>query len=196
MVRKKLLLSLALILSVGLVGCGGESLKAQFIAVPTAGSIPVNVQFTDLSEGEIDTWEWDFDGDGTVDSNLKHPHYTYTDSGKYTVSLTVRGVAGNAFETKENYLDLAPSACQADFTANTTQGKGVSEIHFIDLSYGEITSWEWDFNGDKIIDSREQNPDYKYESDGNYSVTLNVSGDSCSDTLTKRNYIEIIGCRA
>ena len=46
---------------------------------------PVSVQFTDLSTAgsfPITSWSWDFDNDGTEDSNEQNPVYTYTEAGK------------------------------------------------------------------------------------------------------------------
>ena len=52
------------------------------------------VTFTDKSQGEIDKWEWDFDGDGVVDSYEQNPTYQYLDDGIYDVTLTVSGPSG------------------------------------------------------------------------------------------------------
>jgi len=43
-----------------------------------------------------------------------------------------------------------------------------------DLSYGEITSWLWDFDDDTT--SNEQNPLHRYEKSGDYVVVLTVKG--------------------
>ncbi|MFC1607025.1 PKD domain-containing protein [Candidatus Latescibacterota bacterium] len=47
-------------------------------------------------------------------------------------------------------------------------------VAFKDLSYGEITSWEWDF-GDKTT-STEQHPIHTYEKAGDFVVILNIKG--------------------
>ncbi len=48
-------------------------------------------------------------------------------------------------------------------------------VAFKDLSYGNITSWKWDF-GDGTT-STEQNPIHRYEKPGtNYVVILEVEG--------------------
>ena len=192
MTRIMLILSLVLLVSVVLLGCTPPP-EAQFTALPTTGCAPKEVQFTDLSEGNIDTWEWDFDNDGQVDSTLQNPQYTYDNSGTYTVSLTVSGPGGSDSEAKIAYLEFVPP-CRADFTAEPTFGEGSTKVQFSDLSTGEITSWAWDFNGDGVIDSTEQNPAYLYSRNGRYSVALTIVGPSCEDTLTKRNYIEIVEC--
>lgn len=52
------------------------------------------VAFTDQSDGEINTWEWNF-GDGTT-STEQHPIHQYQNAGKYVVVLWVEGAAGKS----------------------------------------------------------------------------------------------------
>lgn len=75
---------------------------ANFIAVPTQGEAPLNVQFTDISisGGEIIDWSWDFDGDGVEDSDLSNPSFIYEEDGVYDVSLTIE----DEFATIETML--------------------------------------------------------------------------------------------
>lgn len=75
---------------------------ADFVASPTAGAAPLQVQFTDLSSGQVDAWLWDF-GDGFT-GTLQNPLHTYTLSGTFTVSLTVRGPGGSDIEVKGEYI--------------------------------------------------------------------------------------------
>ncbi len=84
-------------------------LVADFSATPLSGEVPLTVTFTDLSSGEITLWEWDFDNNGTVDSNDPNPTFTYTDAGIYSVKLTISdGAKGQAIELKENYITVSP----------------------------------------------------------------------------------------
>jgi PKD repeat protein len=55
-------------------------------------------------------------------------------------------------------------------------------VDFYDESPGAI-SWEWDVDGDDIIDYTEQNPTHVYSEPGLYDVVLNVSNGT--ETLTK-----------
>ena len=48
----------------------------------------MKVDFLDNSVGAT-AWEWDVDGDGTVDYTTKNPSHTYTDANKYDVSLKI-----------------------------------------------------------------------------------------------------------
>jgi PKD repeat protein len=66
---------------------------AAFSAVPGSGAAPLSVEFTDWSQGDPTSWEWDF-GDGFTSSE-QNPTHTYTKEGSFTVTLTV----ANAFGT-------------------------------------------------------------------------------------------------
>ena len=87
-------------------------IKSAFSASPTEGLKPLTVNFSDTSVmangGAIASWSWDFNNDGIIDSTLQNPTFTYTNTGKYTVSLTVTDLLGNSdTETKKDYIDVA-----------------------------------------------------------------------------------------
>jgi PKD repeat protein len=75
---------------------------ADFTANPTSGPFPLTVNFADQSAGQISSWSWDF-GDSSS-STEQNPSHTYTDSGTYTVSLTVTGPLGSDIETKTDFI--------------------------------------------------------------------------------------------
>jgi PKD repeat protein len=77
-------------------------IEADFEGNPTSGQAPLMVGFTDLSEGDIDTWAWDF-GDGNT-AAVQNPSHEYTGTGSFTVSLTINGPAGSSTETKADYI--------------------------------------------------------------------------------------------
>jgi PKD repeat protein len=77
---------------------------ANFVGRPLSGVAPVPVQFTDSTQGIIDTYAWDF-GDGG-DSAEENPAHTYTRPGVFTVSLTASGPAGADAETKPDYITV------------------------------------------------------------------------------------------
>jgi trimeric autotransporter adhesin len=81
-------------------GGGGEPPVASFTAVPSSGVAPLTVQFTDTSTGTVDSREWDFQNDGTVDSTAAAPTFTYTSANTYTAKLTVTNTAGSTSTTR------------------------------------------------------------------------------------------------
>lgn len=82
-------------------------LNADYVANQTTGKLPLTVEFTDLSTGEITYRQWDF-GDGTGGFKQKTRvdtiTHTYTTSGNFTTSLTVSGTNGTDTETKPDYI--------------------------------------------------------------------------------------------
>ena len=190
----KIVVALTLITLVlsSMLGCGTKAPEARFTGTPTTGQVPVRVQFTDLSRGNVSTWAWDFDSDGVVDSSLQNPQHIYNQPGNYTVTLTVCGRDGNDTEVKVDYLKFTHASCQPDFVAESTAISGVRPVQFTDQSTGDIIGWEWDF-GDGGS-STEQNPTHTYERNGSYSVTLTIFTPDCKHTLTKYDYIRVTGC--
>jgi len=80
----------------------GYILSADFGADLMSGDIPLQVQFSDLSQGDIISWDWSF-GDGDT-SNEQHPLHVYTQKGFYTVSLTIHDVYSSRTLSRENYI--------------------------------------------------------------------------------------------
>ncbi|MCP4257455.1 MAG: PKD domain-containing protein [Planctomycetes bacterium] len=162
---------------------------ANFTAAPRSGSIPLVVQFTSTSTGEITSWLWNF-SDGTT-STEKNPVHTYQKIGSYTVSLTVVGPGGSNTKTLEGFIQVTSSAPVADFTAEPRSGDGPLLVKFTDTSTGNISSRLWDF-GDGTT-STEQNPvhTYTFKGTGDFTVSLTVTGLDGTDTETKKNYIRL-----
>ena len=80
---------------------GPQRPQAVLNADPTSGTAPLTVQFSsagsrDPDEGDSIRFEWDFDGNGTVDSIDPNPTHTYTANGVYTARLTVTDAAGKS----------------------------------------------------------------------------------------------------
>jgi len=159
---------------------------ASFTANPTGGAVPLTVQFTDTSTGDITTWEWDFGDSGT--SALQHPVYQYAVAGTYTGALTVTGPGGTDTETKIGYITANIAPPVANFAAAPLTGEVPLTVVFTDTSTGDITSWLWDF-GDGA-NSTEQHPTHVYTIAGTFTVTLSVEGTGGSDALMQIGYIE------
>ncbi|WP_155396543.1 PKD domain-containing protein [Methanosarcina barkeri] len=167
---------------------------ADFAATPTSGDAPLTVNFTDASTGNISSYAWDFDNDGTVDSTEQNPVYTYSTIGNYTVNLTVANVDGNDSEVKTDYIVVSeslPGAPVANFTANRTSGTAPLDVQFTDASTGNISSYAWDFDNDGNVDSTEQNPIHTYTAAWNYTVNLTVTNEAGSNSTVKTDYITV-----
>ena len=87
------------------VAIGPDPVYANFIAEDTLVKPGDTVQFTDLSN-DAETWEWDFDNDGTIDSYEQNPTYAYQDTGYYTVKLTITGEAVEDYGIRYDYIHV------------------------------------------------------------------------------------------
>lgn len=76
----------------------------SFTASPTTGIIPLTVQFTNTTTGTGVAYQWDFNGDGIIDSTDVNPSYTYTTTGNFNVSLTAVTTGGSTTTTIVNYI--------------------------------------------------------------------------------------------
>lgn len=162
---------------------------ADFTVTPTAGVAPLTVQFTDASSGTPTAWAWDFDNDGSVDSNERNPLHTYTTPGTYTVRL----VAGNATSQGESIktdVVRAIGPVAPEFSATPTSGTAPLTVQFTDLSTEQPTAWSWDF-GDGSTPATGQNPMHTYTTAGTYTVSLTATNEAGAQTITKPGLVQV-----
>jgi PKD repeat protein/C1A family cysteine protease len=94
--------------------------SVNFTANRTSGTIPLSVQFTDLSIGDPISWLWNF-GDGGS-SIVQNPVYTYTKAGSFTVNLTASNNAGSDSKAVSNYISTQNPVIL--YTISATAGSG------------------------------------------------------------------------
>ncbi len=98
---------------------------AGFTSSITTGAAPFSVQFTDLSQNATE-WNWDF-GDG-ASSSEQSPAHTYSATGTYAVTLTVKNTAGEDAEKKAAYIKVgtASSVTLTDLTLDGENSAGAT----------------------------------------------------------------------
>lgn len=115
--------------------------EAQFSASPLSGTVPLTVQFTDLCTGNTDSWEWDFDGDGSTDSIEKNPAWTYETPGTYTVTLIAANTTcGNDAETKTGYITVTEKTSSSGGSSGGSGGGGGSPESSRNVELKEISN--------------------------------------------------------
>jgi PKD repeat protein len=102
--------------SVTLSSSGASSIPASF-SYAQASSPAYTINFTDTSTGSPTSWQWDFNGDGTVDSTLQNPSYTFAGAGSYPVTLTV--TKGALSGSVANTVTVTTTATTTTTTAST-----------------------------------------------------------------------------
>lgn len=88
---------------------------------------------------------------------------------------------------------INPVICKADFTTDYQQTCLGEQIIFKDASYNSPKKWLWTFPGGTPATSTDQNPTVIYNTPGSYNVTLTVSDGTNSLTITKTNFITVLG---
>ncbi len=161
---------------------------AQFSGVPTSGSLPLNVAFSNSSSGSITSYAWTFGDGGT--STLQAPSHVYAAAGTYTVALTVTGPGGSNTQTRSNYVTVTTPAPVAQFTGTPVSGFSPLTVNFSNTSTGSITGYAWTFGdgGTSTVAS----PSHVYATAGTYTVALTATGPGGSNTQTRSNYVNVM----
>jgi lysyl endopeptidase len=167
---------------------------ADFMADQTTIEQGMTVSFTDLSEPNILSWFWEFEGGIPAVSVEQEPGpILYTQTGSYAVSLTVTNADGTDTDTKSGYIEVfATQPPIAEFTSNITEVVAGSNVSFEDLSTGTPFAWAWILEGGSPAVSALQNPSIRYNNPGTYTVSLTATNYGGSDTKTVENYITVI----
>lgn len=157
---------------------------AQFSVSPSAPRVGEAIQLdgstsTD-ADGTISSYQWDFNGDGITDQTGRTATWQYMVSGAATVRLTVtdnRGATGQALQTLNvRAANQAPVALFYTTPATPTIWSPV--ILDASASYdpdGAIATYQWDSDGDGLIDQTGRTITRTYYSPASYWVTLYVT---------------------
>lgn len=94
-------------------------------------------------------------------------------------------------ECIDSYIQFCNMGLIADFSAEVNQVCQGSYIQFNNESYGNITNWDWQFEGGVPPTSNEMNPLIFYPEPGLWDVTLTVSNTLFTDTTIETDFVEI-----
>jgi len=158
---------------------------ADFSIDPMEGCEPLEVQFTDESQCDPDSWSWDF-GDGSLPSPEPNPLHEYSEPGPYTPCLTV---------TKDSFSDTHCS--EVDITVNPEPTASFEfdvdcvllQVSFTDTSTGDPDTWFWDF-GDGHT-STERHPVHPYDNVGPFDVYLTVDNECPPESVAGPQLIDL-----
>ncbi|HNQ12842.1 MAG TPA: PKD domain-containing protein [Bacteroidia bacterium] len=169
---------------------------ADFSASPTTVCINQTINFTNLTTGQVNNYQWSFPGGVPATSFAINPTVSYPVAGVYTVSLTANGNGGSHTATKVNYIIVNTCAPPvADFGGAPTQICAGQTVNFTDLSTNTPTGWSWTFTGGVPAASIAQNPTgILYALPGAYNVSLTATNALGSGNLTRNAYITVVSC--
>ncbi len=176
-------------------------LEADFTASPTSAIVGQSVGFTATASGGVGTlsYQWDFDNNGSTDSNVKNPSYAYGAPGVYTVKLTVADSdtpANAEIVTKTAYITVAADLV-ADFISDKQLASLGQPVVFTATASGGVgdLSYQWDFDNNGTWDSTVQNPSYVYPTVGQKTVKLVVTDEATpthnTEAVIKTSYVTV-----
>ena len=163
---------------------------AVFAQIPELPNVDDPVRFDASAshdpDGQIDTYCWDFDGDGAYEVEASDPilEHTFSVGGDYDVGLSVVDSCGDRSITfvETIHVNRPPLAV---FQLSAFESDELAPIYFVDLSYdedGAITSRLWDFGDGTTV--KDANPEHAFEYDGTFAVSLTVTDDNGAQRTT------------
>lgn len=157
------------------VSVGVMPIAADFSASTSEACVTEEISFTDLSSGNIVQRTWNFPGGSPNYSTEPNPVVSYSESGNYTVSLTVSDETGQTIvEERQDYIQVTPLPV-AGFEFSSSD----LTVAFLDQST-DASLYLWDFGDGN--QSSEPNPVHGYAESGAYPVTLTVTNECGTNT--------------
>jgi len=135
---------------------------------------------------------------GGTNSGSEQAKILFTAAGTYTVKLRVVYNAGADDTTIVNCITVSGSAMAAGFKASsTTAALNGTVVKFTDTTSGSPNTWKWSFDPTSVTfvnstSATSQNPEVKFTAEGFYTVTMDVSDGTNSQTVTKQNLILVM----
>ena len=160
--------------------------QAGFTAQADSANL-LHIHFLDNSTpaGQVVSWHWDF-GDGSPAATTHDPWHLYANPGIYSVCLTIATSTGCTSTKCVEIHAGQPLGCEARFTfSHDSLNQLPYTYHFIDISIGTPTAWEWHFgdpNSGPANISHEKNPTHIYTAAGMYVVCLSIHGVNCQSS--------------
>ncbi|MCK4311421.1 MAG: right-handed parallel beta-helix repeat-containing protein [Candidatus Cloacimonetes bacterium] len=136
-----------------------------------SGPAYLGVQFESLSipGTGIESWEWDLDGDGQIDSTVEDPYFLYTEIGTYDITLTVFMEGDSSTVTLEDYITV---------TDGSNVSGNLSGIWITDFSPYNVTDEVEIAEGDLLV--IEPGVEVNFGSDIQLKVYGNLVADASS----------------
>jgi len=197
----------------------GFSLSEPVISYETsAGLATATFSISTETPSSFRVFKWDFDSDGVIDYVTRNASasvtHTYYNPDEYTVSVV--GVTRNGYAIKRTtsvniYQETTETYPTADFNMSAngsavTQVEGVpATVLFQDnsTSSSNILSYQWDFNGDGIVDELfirgtdaytdfvTNGISHTFDAPGNYLVAMDIfNADGEHDSIAKQLLIK------
>ncbi|MBL7778086.1 MAG: gliding motility-associated C-terminal domain-containing protein [Chitinophagales bacterium] len=153
------------------------------------GTSTVFNNLSTIVSGSINSFQWDFDGNGTTDATSASPTFLYGNSGIFKVTLTSESTLG-CFSTDSGFVPITVPPI-ASFNAGNSCAKSpvtlINNSQFFN-SAAKQTTW---FLGDGGLSFATDTLMYTYSVAGSYTVTLVViDTNNCADSAGSSVFID------
>lgn len=99
--------------------------EIMFYADTISGHVPLEIQFTAMSDRDVTSWEWDF-GDGEA-AYVQNPTHTFTKAGCFDVTLTITHDQGSRTLKRTDFIYAIKDSLKAG-TYKTYPGQTVEVV--------------------------------------------------------------------
>lgn len=168
----------------------GSVFRAMARCAPSKGIEPLTVRYRssgEYSSGSIVKYQWDFDGDGTYETNdsvSRNYDRTYTTPGSFESVLQVTNNIGEvATDSCTITVEAPPPVASA--TVSPSNGSVPLAVTFTGTGSkkgGTIVLHEWDFDGDGVFDISTTDfasgVNHTYAQEGSFGAIFRVTDDS------------------
>ena len=162
--------------------------EADEVLIPVGES----VNFTDLTLGVPNDWEWTFEGGTPETSSEQNPQgIVFDQEGQFDITLVASNELGSDTIVKAGFIETSTSILpEVDFTSNKTVVCTGNHVVFTDKTKYSPNQWEWQFDPSSVsfvngTDEFSQNPEVVFEEAQSYSVSLTAWNLNGSSQLTK-----------
>jgi len=175
------------------------------VQMPTkliSGSAPLAVTFSPIvtkgegKESDIAKYEWDFDGDGSYDSeSTTSPEVThiYTSPGSYCARLKITIINGlSLLSSYPSYIEVYKTDSTPPepviFVKTDSPITEGQEVYF-EVSPADLSKYAWDFENDGKYDfiSSDNTATHTYTKANNYTIKLKVTNDKELSNYTEKD---------
>ena len=152
---------------------------AAFTADPEQGCAPLSVQYNSTSSGQIDSYEWTFEGGSPATSTEANPVIIYTEPGVYSTSLSVSNAAGTDFIESINSIEVLAGIEENAFSY-------VANGNTVTFTNNALNGSDFFWNFGDTNTSTEENPVHNYLAAGTYQVELTISNACETSTIIQQ----------
>jgi PKD repeat protein len=172
---------------------------AAFTATPNPAAIGANISFdasgSSDTGGGIANYAWDFNGDGTFETNAladATTDHAYAAAGTYFVGLQVTDTNNSTATVYHSVRVNAAPVANFSYSPPTpviNQAVTFNGTASAD-SDGTVTAYAWDLDGDGTFEATGATPAHTYTTPGTYSVKLRVTdSDNTQSVVLTRDVI-------